>query len=180
MMTRAGWSVRVGLTLLCMGGATASATTVLPADFAAMVNESHLVVYGRIVDVRAGLTAGRRTIESVVTVAVLDTLKGEARESVMLRLPGGRVGRYRRITVGAPQFNPGDEVVLFLKGRPPALPMPYGLSQGVFRVSRQAGRAVVTPPVLDAPGRVVRGELSRRPMPIDAFAQQVRLLGATR
>ena len=48
--------------------------------------------------------------------------------------------------VGAPQFARGDEVVLFLKGSAPAVPMPYGLTQGVYRVNRDAsGRAMVTP-----------------------------------
>ncbi len=179
MTMRTGAIAGVMAGLFCLAAA-ASATTVLPGDLAGMVRDSQSVVHGRVVDIRAGLTAGRRTIESVVTVAVLDTLKGEVRETVSLRLPGGRVGRYRRITVGAPQFAVGDEVVLFLKGRPPALPVPYGLSQGVYRVSRAAGQPLVTPPLADVPGPVLRGDPSRRPMPIEAFTQQVRLLAAAR
>ena len=50
--------------------------------------------------------------------------------------------------VGAPQVRRGDEVVLFLKGSAPAVPMPFGLTQGVYRVSRGRRRpAMVTPPV---------------------------------
>jgi hypothetical protein len=48
------------------------------------------------------------------------------------------------LLIGVPEFQPGQEVVLFLAGRAPALPMPFGLSQGVFRVTHGAdGRANV-------------------------------------
>ncbi len=180
MTTSTSWMAGALVGLLCLTAAAVSATTVLPGEFPEMVQASQVVVHGRVVDVRSTLTSGRRSIESVVTVAVLGTLKGEVRDTVTLRLPGGRVGRYRRITVGAPQFSVGDEVVLFLKGRPPAMPMPYGLTQGVYRVSRSGGRVLVTPPLLDTPGRVVRGDPARRPMPLEAFAQHVRLLAVAR
>lgn len=159
---------------LCLLAAPASATVVLPVDFAEMVNGSQTIVHGRVIDVRTQMTAGRRSIESIVTLAVVTTMKGETRGTVVLRLPSGRVGRYRRMTVGAPELATGDEVVLFLSGRPPAMPMPFGLSQGVYRVARAEGRAMVAPLVADTPGRVVRGDPARRPLAIEAFAQQVR------
>src|SRR5262245_54669088 len=112
----------------------ASATTVLPVDFGEMVNRSQTIVYGRVVDVRSQMTGGRRAIESLVTIDVLESIKGGGSRTVVFRVPNGQVGRYRRLTVGAPEFAAGDEVVLFLAGRPPVVPMPYGLSQGVYRV----------------------------------------------
>jgi hypothetical protein len=117
----------------------------------------------------------RQTIESVITLSVADTMKGTAGGQTVFRVPGGRVGRYRRLMLGAPEFRTGDEVILFLKGRAPAIAMPYGLSQGVYRVARRAGGAVVTPAVTAAAGRVVRGDPSRRPLDPEAFARQVQL-----
>ena len=150
------------------------ATTVLPADFSEMVVRSSLIVHGTVVDVRAQATAGRRTIESLVTLAVIQPLKGTPPDRIVFRVPNGQLGRYRRITVGAPEFTPGDEIVLFLDGRPPVVPMPYGLNQGVYRVRRSGPTATVTPvPVLGS-GRVVRGDPARRPLAIDAFARYVR------
>jgi hypothetical protein len=154
---------------------------VAPAEFAEMVAQSQTIVHGRVLDVRSQPTDNRRTVESVVTVAVVTPLKGDARATVVFRVPGGQLGRYRRITVGAPSFAEGDEVIVFLKGRPPAMPMPFGLSQGVYRVTRAAGSGgAVIPLVQDDPGRVVRGDPARRPLSVEAFAEQVRALAGGR
>ena len=121
----------------------AHATVVLPADFAELVSGSQLIVRGRVASVRAQDVDGRRSIETIVTVTVADALKGRPGEMVTFRIPGGEIGRYRRVMVGAPQFAAGDEVVVFLRGSPPALPTVFGLSQGLYRVARGAdGRAV--------------------------------------
>ncbi|MNC86826.1 hypothetical protein D3C83_25090 [compost metagenome] len=93
---------------------------------------------------------------------------------MVFRVPGGQIGRYRRVMVGAPEFRAGDEVVMFLDGRPPVVPTPFGLSQGVYRVRRSGGSAVVTPAPVLGGGRIVRGDPARRPLSVDAFARQVR------
>ena len=91
-----------------------------------MVSASQTIVHGRVVDVRSYETAGRRTIESLVTVQVVEAIKGQPGATAYFKLPGGQVGRYRRVMVGAPHCAPGDELVLFLKGSAPAVPMPFG------------------------------------------------------
>ena len=159
-------------------GRSLSATTLVPADFAQMARESELIVRGTVVNVQGQMTGPRRSIESVITVFVTDTLKGTSGTSTVFRVPGGRVGAYRRVMVGAPVFAAGDDVIVFLKGRAPAIAMPYGLSQGVYRVARQGGGAMVTPAVVAGSGRVVRGDPSRRPLDPAAFAREVqRALG---
>jgi hypothetical protein len=165
---------------LAIGFSTAnmSAMVVVPAGFSEMVTASDLVVHGRVTAIRPQLVGDRRTIETVVTVAVVDALKGQSGETVYFRVPGGQVGRYRRIMPGAPEFAEGDEVVLFLRGHAPAIPFPFGLSQGVYRVVRGAGGStLVTPPAIaEVPGRVVRGDPSRRPIELSVFAQSVRAI----
>ena len=162
--------------LLLAFTAPARATTVIPADFTEMVAGSQLIVHGAVIDVRSQLTAGARTIETVITIAVTDSLKGESASTVVLRVPGGQVGRYRRVMVGAPEFVRGEEVVLFLAGHAPAMPMPFGLNQGVYRVVRSAGRALVAPLVASSAGRVVRGDPARRPLALEDFTGQVRTI----
>lgn len=167
------WAFGFGL-WVALAVSAASATVIIPADFAEMVAGSQTVVHGRVVEVRSQMVGDRRTIESVVTVAVDEAIKGEPGATVVMRVPGGQIGRYRRFMVGAPSFTPGEEVVLFLTGRPPAIPRPFGLSQGVYRISRGAdGRAVVAAP-LAVEGRVVRGDPARRAVDVSSFVQQVR------
>jgi len=65
----------------------------------------------------------------------------------------------------------------------PSIPHVLGLNQGVFRLIRAADGWIVTPPAaLPAAGsvRIVRGDPSRRPLPLAEFEQRVRALAATR
>jgi hypothetical protein len=153
-----------------------SATVVLPAEFATVVSGSGVIVHGRVARVESHLVGPQRAIESVVTVDVIESLKGDVGATVSFRVPNGQVGRYRRVLVGAPEFTAGDEVVVFLQGRPPSLPSVFGLNQGVYRVTRDgAARAVVMPPRTAGPdGRIVRGDPARVPLAVDAFAREVR------
>lgn len=161
----------------------AFATVYLPAEFAEMVAASRFIVHGTVVDVRSNPTADRRTIATHVTVAVADALKGSPGEAVTFRVPGGQVGRYRRLVVGAPEFDRGDEVVIFLTARGPSIPYLFGLSQGAYRISRAGGSPLVTSPsIFDGHPRagalspIVRGDPARTAMPLAEFTREVRAI----
>ena len=160
--------------------AVANATVLLPADLPELVAGARAIVHGKITEARVQWIDGRRRIDSFVTIEVTSYFKGDLGRSVMFRVPGGQLGAYRSVIVGAPVLTPGDEVVLFLGARGPSLPYVLGLSQGVFRVviERQSGLRVVTPPALFARGheieRVVRGDRSRRPVSLGEFGRRVR------
>jgi hypothetical protein len=155
------------------------ATVLLPAEFREIVDGSQLIAYGRVSDAVPELSDDRKRIDTVVTFDVATYLKGDAGATVTFRVPGGQIGRYRSITVGAPVFQNGDEAVLFLRRSDGGVPHVFGLNQGVFRVQREARseRRFVMPPLIsrgDAPEAVVRGARLRAPMPLEAFGAQVR------
>ena len=132
----------------------ASATVLVPAEFSEIVGGSEIIVYARVVDVRPEWADGRRWIDSVVTADVVSYLKGGSEETITFKVPGGRLGRYRSVVVGAPVFARGDEAVLFLKSngaQGERLPDVFGLNQGVFRVRVDArtGQKMVVPPPVD-------------------------------
>ena len=170
----------------CLVAASPSdATVLLPADFQEVVNGSQIIVRGTVSDVRSEMTAGRRTIQSLISVAVIEAIKGQAGPTITFKVPNGQVGRYRRVMVGAPEFEVGDQVIVFLRAAAPAIPNLFGLSQGVYRVARGgADGDLVTPPPVMTRGfgaqRVVRGDPVRSPLPVTAFVRDVRAVMAAR
>jgi hypothetical protein len=171
--------VVISLSTLVIAPAVVRATVLLPAEFREIVGGSQIIAYGRVVDSVAELSDDRKRIETIVTFEVETYLKGGPGETLTFRVPGGQVGRYRSITVGAPVLESGTEAVLFLRKPDNGLPYVFGLNQGVFRVQRdpRTQRRLVVPPLIarsDTPEKVVRGAVSRQPMPIEAFGAQVR------
>jgi hypothetical protein len=161
----------------------ANATVLVPAEFRQIVAGSEIIAYARVVDVRPEWADGRRWVNTVVTVDVVTYFKGGSDSSTVdFIVPGGTLGRYRSVLVGAPVFERGDEAVLFLTTRETDRPRVFGLNQGVFRVrpdSRTGQRMVIPPPLMakapaDTPERVTRGALDRRPLAVDAFGARVK------
>ena len=109
---------------------------------------------------------------------------GTATDTASFVVPGGEAGGRLLVMPGAPVFRQGDDVVVFLRGRAPALPHPVGLSLGVFRVAVDGrGVAQVVPsPVSTATARglVARGATARTVRTFAAFAADVRTAGARR
>ena len=166
---------------LCVGAPSARATVLVPADLGDLSRSAVAIARGRVAAVDSQWTDDHRAIETVVSLEVDEYLKGSMGPVLRFRVPGGRLGRYRSLFVGAPEFKQGDEVVLFLKYAGPSYPYIVGLSQGAFRVVTEpgTGRRMVTTPVVmgtggEAPERVVRGDPGRRPLPMDRFRESVR------
>ena len=157
------------------------ATVILPIEFRELVTSSAVIVHGRVTDARSAFVDERRSVETFVTLDVDEYFKGNLGHHVTFRVPGGQIGRYKTVFIGAPEFAEGDEVVLFLKTAGGGIPFVTGLSQGAFRVLPDAasGRKVVTTPIVMGKSTggvetIVRGDPVRRPLPIESFRDAVR------
>ncbi len=173
--------------LLLIAPVALRATVILPIEFRELVTTSQVIVHGHVTDIRSAYVDGRTSIQTFVTIAADDYLKGDLGEYVTFFVPGGQIGQYRTVFVGAPEFHEGDEVVLFLRRNGSGLPFVAGLSQGVYRVvPDSSGQPIVTTPVVMAKGiadrePIVRGDPARRPLPLDEFRSAVRqVLGGVR
>jgi hypothetical protein len=170
------------LFLLLASSSTARATVIVPADLGELSRDARAIVRGRVMALDARWTDDRRAIETVVTLEVESYLKGPLGQTLQFRVPGGQLGRFRSITVGAPEFSIDDRIVVFLGATGPNIPHVLGLNQGVFRMVHAGDGWVVTPPpaLPSAAGsvRIVRGDTSRRPLPLAEFEQRVRALAA--
>ena len=181
-MIRAAGAFTLAIAVLILVGPPVSASLIVSAEFRDVVHDATLIVRGRITDVRAVQGAGTG-VESVGTIAVEATLKGAATDFVSMRVPGGTVGRYRHVMVGAPKLRPGERGVYFLKQGPDGAWRPIGLGQGIYRVQAEpsSGRAVVQPPVVPgitapAAGRIPRGDARRTFMAVQEFESLVQLV----
>jgi len=160
------------------------ATVLIPADLGELSRDALAIARGRVAAVDARWTEDRATIETIVTLEVESYLKGTLGSTLRYRVPGGELGRFRSIVVGAPAFAVGDRVVVFLGAHGPSVPHLLGMSQGVFRVSRagdNSGWLVTSPVLVPAAGgavRVVRGDPSRRALALGDFEQTVRTLAS--
>ena len=171
----------VGVVLLLAVSRSAGATVLLPADLGDLSREAFAIARGRIVSADSRwTTSDRRSIETVVTLQADSWLKRDLGSTIQFRVPGGRLGRFRSLVVGAPSFDRGQQVIVFLGAAPPALPYVLGLGQGVFRIAADNAGFVVTPsavlPQAGPPTRIARGDLGRRPMALAEFEQRVRAL----
>jgi len=167
------------LALILVLAVPIAATVLVPAEFREIVSGSQIIVHGRVIDVRSEWVDGRSRIDSLVTIQPSAFYRGTPTDTVTFRVPGGQVGRYKSIMVGAPEFQPGDEAVLFLRGQGASVPSVFGLSQGVFRVriDSRGHRLVIVPPLMargSGSERVVRGARERRPLPLEQFGAAVR------
>jgi hypothetical protein len=176
------------LVMCCVVATRVGATIVVPADFAELTTEAGAIAHGRIVRVEARQGEGLR-VERLVTLQVLEYFKGGWGNVVQFRMPGGTLGRYRTVMIGAPDFSEGDEVVLFLGARPdddrdrPARPYVLGMHQGVYRViaDQATGRRMVTPPLVAGvgvgveatPSPTKRGDVNRQPVELREFQGRI-------
>jgi hypothetical protein len=177
---RNGWVAVAIATVVCVRAA--SATVLVPADLGELSRDARAIARGRVAAVEGRWTDDRRTIETIVTLEVESYLKGSLGSTLQFRVPGGELGRYRSIVVGAPEFAVDQHVIVFLGAAGPMVPYVLGMNQGVYRVVPAGDRStwLVTPPAMlpamAAAVPVVRGDAARKPLPLPDFEQRVRAL----
>jgi hypothetical protein len=124
---------------------TLAATTIEPMSVERLAQESSLIVRGRAGESRVEWDEAGTLMYTYTRVAVAQTWKGAAVESVVVKQPGGSDGRYTQRVSGVRYFRAGEESVLFLK--PSAADESYvvaGLMQGNFRVRQANGEAIAS------------------------------------
>ncbi|MCC7008575.1 MAG: hypothetical protein IT184_07135 [Acidobacteria bacterium] len=167
--------------ILLLATSPLSATVVVPVTFKEVVDDARLIVRGTVTDVRPVATP--EGLESVATVVVHTVLKGDAVSTVSVRVPGGTLGRTRRVMVGAPALRPGQQAVFFLSRASDFGWRPVALGAGVARITVDSltRRAVVRSPALVATTTgSARSAIERTPrsVPVAEFESLVRVVMA--
>src|SRR5262245_13815138 len=126
-------SVVLGAVFLA-GASLATASTFLKVDIPTLKSMSESVVRGHVVDVRSAWNDEGTAIFTYVTLEVTGRLHGNAADQLVIRVPGGTVGDFTTVMEGAPEFEPGDDVVAFIARWYDGVPMVAGYAQGLSRV----------------------------------------------
>jgi hypothetical protein len=145
-------AVWLGLSVLSLVAIEPSiATQVSYVSPRQMGQESELVVLGTVSDVRSFWNESRTKILTETLVSIDETYKGQNGPTARVIQLGGVVGNVRMHVYGAPGWNRGEEVLLFLDSAGGGAYRVAGFSQGKFMVERdpRTGRAFITHPAMD-------------------------------
>ena len=120
----------IGATLLW---SSSHAAAVRGHSLAELVARADRVVVARVVESEAQWVG--ETIQTDTVVEVVDCLAGPCSERLVVRQPGGEVGRLGQSVEGSARLRVGDELLLFLLDHPAtATTRPVGMAHGVFVV----------------------------------------------
>lgn len=114
------------------------ASVFVQIDLPALARMSTSVVHARVTDVRSAWNDQKTFIFTYVTLRVEESFRGESPDTVVVRVPGGRVDNFVVEMEGAPQFQPAEDVVAFLGRWNDGTPMVAGYLQGLSRVETDA------------------------------------------
>lgn len=129
---------RVVACALALVPALALATVVVQQSFEQMTHTASMIVRGKVQSSTAQLVRDGKAIETFTTLEVTDVLKGPAAKTVVIRQPGGVVGRQGQAVAGVATFTPGEDVIVFLShpGDDAKANIVMGLSYGKITVEK--------------------------------------------
>jgi hypothetical protein len=129
----------IGVVLIAV---VANATTLVHLPFQQLVGYSSAIARVQCVGSDVRLENGEIWTDTRFHVMAIE--KGFLPGTIVVRQPGGKLQNLHSHVDGSPEFRPGEEVYLFLMGKPGKQFNVVGWSQGTFRIHRDAGNGSET------------------------------------
>jgi hypothetical protein len=158
--------------VLCFLAGPAAAALFAATSVEEAARSSDAVVRGTVVSARGRVTAGGRRVVTDVDIAVSSAWKGTPGETVRVVVPGGSTAALGMHVDGAPSFQEGEEVVVFLGRAGPSWQV-MGLAAGKYRVVGTDARPAFAPEDV-RPRALAAGERAAGPMPLVELERRVR------
>jgi hypothetical protein len=138
----------IGIILVAI---VAKTTTLARLPFYQLVQHSSAIARVRCVRAETRMENGEIWTDTVFEVA--QHVKGFLPREIVVRMPGGKFQHLHSHVDGVPQFQPNEEVYLFLTGRPGRPFYIVGWTQGTFRIRKdfRTGMETVTQDSTDVP-----------------------------
>jgi hypothetical protein len=127
---------KLALVALLLGVGSLRATLVPRMSLEEVVDASESIVQGTVVKTWSAWDDGHKYIWTHYEIQVADKLKGSVPGTFVVSEPGGVVGETELQIAGTPQYEVGEEVVLFAERTPLGYLRTCGWGQGKFRVAR--------------------------------------------
>ena len=126
---------------LLWGAVNLPATTVIPPEFPQLVNESDYIVRAVVKSVACEWreVQGHRHIFTLVELDVREVIAGQPPRPLILQLLGGKVGKDELTVSGVPQFQVGDEDVLFIRGNGQNICPLFAIMHGRYPIMKDKG-----------------------------------------
>lgn len=158
---RRGLSLVLGVACIALAPPFAWATTMRKMEMAELVAHAELAVHGRVIATEVVYDEspnGPANVQTITTIEVTQSLKGNAVQTVKVAGFGGRVGDYIYQWPGVPQFEVGEETIVMLskpapdQGNKKSLFAPLGRGDHMMVAGLEQGRFKIT---VDAQGQKV-------------------------
>jgi hypothetical protein len=121
---------------LLLGAGSLQATLVSRMSLEEVVDASETIVQGTVVRKWSAWDEGHKYIWTHYEIQVADKLKGSVPGTFVVSEPGGVVDEIELQIAGTPQYEVGEEIVLFAERTPLGYLRTCGWGQGKFRVTR--------------------------------------------
>jgi hypothetical protein len=126
-----------------------SASTARSIPFEQKVEEAEAIVVGKVLSSESRYDASGRWIVTETTFAVEKALKGRPAPRFTVVTPGGSVDGIHQVTIGVPEFRPGDERVVFVRSQRDGSAGVLYFEQGAYTISGDGSRRLVEPATSD-------------------------------
>ncbi len=166
--------MRWALAVLSLWVASPAMAAVAPeVSVEELARDADAVVRGTVTSATPRWAPDGRHIHTRVSLRRLSTWRGAPASEIAVDVPGGTVGDVAQVVSGAPSFQDGEEVVVFLRAAGAGRWRVLGLALGKFRVEggiavpQLAGLRLERAPLRSSERRV-------EAMPVDELERRVR------
>lgn len=171
------------LALVALLAVPASASTFVNMSQHEMLRASAAVIEGQVLEVHSFWNDERTVIFTEALVQVREEVVGKTNATVVrVRTAGGTVNGYRIEAAGFPQFNRGQNTLLFLQPAEAGVYQVVGYRLGQYRITRDRQGAELAVPTLEAGVQLLNrdGQAAPRPRAVELDELKLQLRAKAR
>jgi hypothetical protein len=109
-------------------------TTIIPVSIEEMTRRSDLILRGKVLSIDVEEEPETHLIYQKVSISPIEVYKGNANGEIEIYVMGGTLNGLTADVPGSPQFELGEEVLVFLTNYKGEMKWVFGLSEGKFRI----------------------------------------------